>query len=133
MLAVFLMASTIRTIVYPVRAVTESATAIGAGNLDQVVPVTSDDELGQLAAAFNTMARQLREFRQSHKAQLIRAQRTSQATIDSFPEPVLVVDLGAPRGDGQSGGAPAVRPAAAGKRQFARPVWEPPGSAAAGR
>src|SRR5271169_656658 len=38
------------------------------------------------------MARQLREYRQSHKAQLIRAQRTSQATIDSFPEPVLVVD-----------------------------------------
>ena len=38
------------------------------------------------------MARQLREFRQSHKAQLIRAQQTSQATIDSFPDPVLVVD-----------------------------------------
>ena len=91
-LAAFLMGSTIRTIVAPVRAVTESATAIGGGNLDQVVPYTSDDELGQLAAAFNTMARQLREFRQSHKAQLIRAQRTSQATIDSFPEPVLVVD-----------------------------------------
>jgi two-component system, NtrC family, sensor histidine kinase KinB len=91
-LAAFLMASTIRTIVAPVRAVTESATAIGAGNLDQVVPIMSDDELGRLAAAFNTMARQLREFRQSHKAQLIRAQRTSQATIDSFPEPVLVVD-----------------------------------------
>ena len=71
---------------------TESAKAIGAGNLDQVVPIMSDDELGQLAAAFNAMARQLREFRQSHKAQLIRAQRTSQATIDSFPEPVLVVD-----------------------------------------
>ncbi len=91
-LAVFLMVSTIGTIVAPVRAVTESATAIGAGNLDQVVPVTSDDELGCLADAFNTMARQLREFRQTHKAQLIRAQRTSQATIDSFPEPVLVVD-----------------------------------------
>ena len=38
------------------------------------------------------MARQLRDFRQSHKAQLIRAQQTSQATIDSFPDPVLVVD-----------------------------------------
>ena len=47
--------------------------AIGAGNLDQVVPITSDDELGQLASAFNTMARQLREYRQSHKAQLMRA------------------------------------------------------------
>lgn len=91
-LAVILIASTIRTILYPIRAVTRSATAIGAGDLDQLVPVTSQDELGQLAVAFNAMARQLREFRQSHAAQLLRAQQTSQATIDSFPDPVLVVD-----------------------------------------
>lgn len=91
-LAVFLVAGTIRTILYPIRAVTESATAIGAGNLDQLVPISSEDELGQLAASFNTMARQLREYRQSHKAQLTRAQQTSQATINSFPDPVLVVD-----------------------------------------
>ncbi|MGA2621878.1 MAG: ATP-binding protein [Thermoguttaceae bacterium] len=91
-LAILLTASTIRTILNPVRAVTESAVAIGAGNLNQLVPITSDDELGQLAMTFNTMARQLREFRQSHKAQLLRAQQTSQATIDSFPDPVLVVD-----------------------------------------
>ena len=125
-LAALLMAGTIRTIVAPVRAVTESATAIGGGNLDQVVPVTSDDELGRLADAFNTMARQLREFRQSHKAQLIRAQRTSQATVDSFPEPVLVVNwerrvemanpaarrlFGLPRRE--EGNSPP-------------PVWEPP-------
>ena len=125
-LAVFLVANTIRMIVYPVRAATESAVAIGAGNLDQVVPITSDDELGQLASAFNTMARQLREFRQSHKAQLIRAQRTSQATIDSFPEPVLVVD---PE-DRVEMANPAARrlfglphPEHAGA---APPVWEPP-------
>ncbi len=91
-LAVFLTASTLRTILGPIRAVTESATAIGAGDLDQVVPVVCDDELGQLAGAFNIMARQLRDFRRSHQAQLLRAQRTSQATIDSFPAPVLVVD-----------------------------------------
>jgi signal transduction histidine kinase len=71
---------------------TESATAIGAGNLDQLVAIDSDDELGQLSKAFNDMARQLRHYRQSHQAQLLRAQQTSQATIDSFPEPVLVVD-----------------------------------------
>ncbi len=91
-LAVFLVASTIRTILYPIRAVTESVAAIGAGNLDQLVPVSSEDELGQLASAFNSMARQLRDYRQSHKAQLTRAQKTSQATINSFPDPVLVVD-----------------------------------------
>jgi two-component system, NtrC family, sensor histidine kinase KinB len=91
-LAVLLIASTIRTILQPIRAVTESAAAIGAGNLDQLVPINSEDELGQLAQAFNNMARDLRNFQKSHKAQLIRAQRTSQATIDSFPDPVLVVD-----------------------------------------
>jgi signal transduction histidine kinase len=91
-LAVLLIGSTIRTILYPIRAVTESARAIGAGNLDQLVPVVAEDELGQLAIAFNVMVRQLRDFRKSHKAQLIRAQQTSQATIDSFPDPVLVID-----------------------------------------
>jgi signal transduction histidine kinase len=55
----------------------------------------SRDEMGQLAEAFNRMSRQLRDYRQSHSARLLRVQRTSQATIDSFPEPVLVVD---PRG-----------------------------------
>jgi NtrC-family two-component system sensor histidine kinase KinB len=91
-LAVFLAMKTIRAILQPIQAVTESALAIGGGNLDQVVPVVFGDELGQLANAFNTMARQLRDYRQTHQAQLLRAQQTSQATIDSFPDPVLVVD-----------------------------------------
>ena len=126
LLAVFLMANMIQLIASPVRAVTESAAAIGAGNLDQVVPITSEDELGQLAAAFNAMARQLREYRQTHKAQLIRAQRTSQATIDSFPEPVLVVD---PEGRVEMDNPAARRlfglpdPTHAGTTP---PVWEPP-------
>jgi signal transduction histidine kinase len=91
-LAIFLVASTIRTVLYPIRAVTESVAAIGAGDLDQLVPVSSEDELGRLASAFNAMARQLRDYRRSQKAQLTRAQKTSQATINSFPDPVLVVD-----------------------------------------
>ncbi len=82
-----------RSILQPLQAVTESALAIGRGNLDQVVPVHSRDEVGQLADAFNTMARQLRHYRQTDYARLLRAQRTSQATIDSFPDPVLVIDL----------------------------------------
>src|SRR5262249_3408878 len=66
---------------------------------------------GQLATAFNDMARQLRELRRSNYALLLRAQRTSQATIDSFPDPVLVVTA--------EGGVDMANPAA--RRLFGLP------------
>ena len=91
-LAGFAVLNTIRTILRPVQAVTHAALAISGGNLDQLVPYQSGDELGQLAEAFNTMTRHLREFRQSQSARLLRAQQTSQATVDSFPDPVIVID-----------------------------------------
>jgi two-component system, NtrC family, sensor histidine kinase KinB len=82
-----------RSILKPIRAVTEAARGMTEGNLDQVVPVLTSDELGELAAAFNVMARTIREFRQAGTERLLRAQKTAQATIDSFPDPVVVVDL----------------------------------------
>ena len=91
-LAAILLNTTVRTIVYPIRAITESATAIGKGNLDQIVSVSSSDEIGQLALAFNTMARQLRELLQTQQGQLVLAQQSSQAMIESFPDPILVVN-----------------------------------------
>ncbi|AGA29680.1 HAMP domain-containing sensor histidine kinase [Singulisphaera acidiphila] len=81
-----------RSILEPIRAVTIGARGLARGNLDQVVPATTRDELGELAQAFNTMARTIREFRQAGTARLLRAQKTAQATIDSFPDPVVVVD-----------------------------------------
>jgi len=81
-----------RAILEPIRAVTRGARAMARGELDQVVPVVTRDELGELAEAFNTMARTIREFRESGTARLLRAQQTAQATIDSFPDPVVVVD-----------------------------------------
>jgi signal transduction histidine kinase len=80
------------SILEPIRAVTRGARAMAKGDLDQVVPVVARDELGELAAAFNTMARTIREFREAGTARLLRAQKTAQATIDSYPEPVVVVD-----------------------------------------
>lgn len=91
-LDLWLVRRTLRAILQPIRLMTQSALGIGSGNLDQVVPVSHHDELGQLAESFNTMAQQLRHYRQTDYARLLRAQRTSQATIDSFPHPVLVVD-----------------------------------------
>ncbi len=71
---------------------TDGARAMARGELDQLVPAASRDELGELANAFNEMARTLREYRQAGTARLLRAQKTAQATIDSFPDPVVVVD-----------------------------------------
>ncbi len=91
-LAVLLVAGTIRAIRFPIGAMAESARAIGAGDLDQMVSVADDDEFGDLATRFNTMARQLRELRESHGAKLALAQQTTQAAIDALPDPVVVVD-----------------------------------------
>jgi NtrC-family two-component system sensor histidine kinase KinB len=82
-----------RSILEPIRAVTYAARAMARGDLEQVVPVPSRDELGELADAFNAMARRIREFQQAGTARLLRAQKTAQATIDSFPDPIVVVDL----------------------------------------
>src|SRR5205807_495426 len=76
----------------PIEAITRAARAIGEGQLHRNVPVIGEDELAQLAQTFNTMTQQLRDYRQSSSERLLRTQQTSQATIDSFPDPVLVID-----------------------------------------
>ena len=93
LLAALLAWRTARSVARPVRELKKAAAAIGAGNLNQSVPILSHDELGELAETFNLMARQLRDLRQSNQARFLRTQQTSQATIDSFPDPVLVIDL----------------------------------------
>jgi len=125
-LALLLALNTVRSILRPIEAITLAAQQISAGNPDQVVPYVGQDELGQLAQAFNTMAHHLREYRQSQSAQLLRAQQTIQATIDSFPDPVLVIDF--------EGSVEMANPAARRllgvvprqKGQAASGIWQPP-------
>lgn len=47
----------------PIRAVTDSARGVSAGDLDQVVRYLSRDALGELAEAFNQMTQRIREER----------------------------------------------------------------------
>jgi two-component system, NtrC family, sensor histidine kinase KinB len=116
----------LRTILGPIRAVTEAAHAIGgSGALDRTVPVFGRDELGRLAVAFNAMTRELRKYRRSNLDRLMRAQKTAQATIDSFTDPVMVVDPSG-RADLANPAARAlfgVGPTAEGEPG---PVWQPP-------
>jgi signal transduction histidine kinase len=117
---------TTRATLRPIQEVTQAALGISAGNLDQVVPTVSRDELGQLAKAFNTMARHLRDYRQSQSARFLRVQRTSQATIDSFPDPIVVLD---PEGYVEMANPAARRLLGVVPRQEGRAadcVWQPP-------
>jgi GAF domain-containing protein len=53
---------TIRQAVLPIGTLTETATAIAGGDLERAAPVESEDEIGDLARAFNTMTEQLRDL-----------------------------------------------------------------------
>ena len=81
-----------RIILRPVRALTRSVREIERGNFDLPVPVQAQDELGALAAAFNTMASKLRQYQQIAHERLVRTEKTMQLAIDSLPDVVLVTN-----------------------------------------
>lgn len=78
-------------ILRPVRELTVSAAALGEGRLERDVPVSSTDELGELARTFNTMAAKLRTYRDAMTEKTRQAQRTMEATLTSAPDPLFVV------------------------------------------
>ena len=64
---------------------------IGHGNLDARAAASGEDEIAQVGRELNTMADRLRQYRQSSLGELLQAQQSSQAAIDSLPDPVLVL------------------------------------------
>jgi signal transduction histidine kinase len=81
-----------RSILEPIQLLTRATRELGEGRLDQPVPVATQDELGELALAFNKMAAQLQEYRQSTTEKIVRLHRTMEATLASFPDPIFVLD-----------------------------------------
>ena len=79
-------------IVGPLRKLTESTARIAGGDLNAKVAVTSHDEVGLLAVEYNRMAERIRELRSSDLGKLLVAQQTTEATIDSLYDPVVVTD-----------------------------------------
>jgi PAS domain S-box-containing protein len=79
-------------VVGPLRELTATTAKIASGDLNAKVAVNSRDEVGQLAAEFNRMAERIRQLRSSDMGQLLVAQQTTEAAIDSLYDPVLVTD-----------------------------------------
>ena len=80
-----------RSILQPIRAVTAVTKELGEGKLDQVVPVASQDELGQLADAFNKMATKLRAYRQVTSDQILQARQMTEITFSAFPDAIIAL------------------------------------------
>ncbi len=80
-----------RAILVPLERLTWAAGEIEKGNLDLAIPITSGDEMGQLAGAFNSMAGGLKELRETEQGHLLRARRVSQSAFDHLPEAVAVI------------------------------------------
>ena len=74
----------------PVSVLGQAVRRLGQGDLDARVRVAETSEIGQLAKDFNAMADSLRTYRQSSLGELLQAQASTQAAIDSLPDPVLV-------------------------------------------
>ena len=70
-----------RSIVRSLHTLTSVAKELGEGNLDQLVPVSSNDEMGQLAAAFNKLASKLRAYRQVTTDQVLQARQMTEITL----------------------------------------------------
>jgi len=82
----------LRSILTPIQSLTRFSRELGEGNLDQVVPVLSDDELGQLADAFNKMAAKLRAYRQITSDEILQARQMTEITFSAFPDPIIAFD-----------------------------------------
>lgn len=91
-LALVLAVTMIGAALAPLQTLARQAEEIGAGHLNQRIELHRDDEIGVLAGAFNRMAENLREARRQEAERLHRAERMSDAAIDSLYDPVVVTD-----------------------------------------
>lgn len=86
------MALTTR-IMRPLTVLTQTARRIKEGDLQVRARVEGSDEIALLAREFNTMTDSLDRYRKSSLGELLLAQQSSQAAIDSLPDPVVATDL----------------------------------------
>lgn len=94
-----------RSVLGPVRELTDSVEDIRRGNFHRRVGHIGTDELGQLAAGFNRMAEALSEYRRSSLGEVLAAKTTLEATLNALPDAVIVFG---PNGDIVAKNPPAV-------------------------
>jgi two-component system, NtrC family, sensor histidine kinase KinB len=80
----------LRRLLRPLDRLSMAVRRIAEGDLAARAAVVGTDEIARLAAEFNEMAAHLETYRKSSLGELLQAQQTSQAAIDSLTDPVVV-------------------------------------------
>ena len=75
----------------PLSVLTQAVRRLAEGDLAARAKLDGEDEIAQVAGEFNTMAARLGEYRSSSLGELLQAQQSSQAAIDSLPDPVFIL------------------------------------------
>jgi len=90
-----ILASSVLTtrVLRPLSILGQTARRLGEGDVGVRARVDSKDEIAELAGELNTMAERIQKYRDSSLGDLVEAQLAAQATIDSLPDPVLVIGL----------------------------------------
>ncbi|WP_158963726.1 sensor histidine kinase [Myroides fluvii] len=76
----------------PIQKLTASIKQIASSNYKERVFLDKQDEFGELAQSFNTMAQKLEEYNSSHLAKLMRQKKRIEALINSMSDVVIGLD-----------------------------------------
>jgi NtrC-family two-component system sensor histidine kinase KinB len=83
-----------RGLTRPLRQLTESVARVRRGHLGEQVPVTTNDEVGALAAAFNQMTARLKAYEATDVRALMAEKQKAESLIEATPGPLIVTDAG---------------------------------------
>lgn len=89
-IALVLTYTMVRRALSPLNILAKQAEIIGGGDLTRRIDLQRTDEIGALAESFNTMAENLAELRKREIRRLQRAERMTDAALESMYDPVIV-------------------------------------------
>ncbi len=76
----------------PIKKLTQGIKQIASSNYKERVFLQKNDEFGELAQSFNTMAQKLEEYNSSHLAKLMRQKKRIEALINTMRDVVIGLD-----------------------------------------
>ncbi|MGM0370759.1 MAG: ATP-binding protein, partial [Bacillota bacterium] len=79
-------------ILQPIRELTKTVKEIAGGDLEHLIQVDTEDEIGELAHEFNSMTQRLKEFEEMNVSKIIEEKNKSEGIVNSISSPLLVTD-----------------------------------------